>query len=756
MKEKLVRLGYILGIALMLAGLIYFFAANWPEFDRYTKLALSVGIMLLFYSLSLLFSKVFQQHLFLSKLLLFAGSVGFGIGVALIGQIYNSHANSYTLFGIWLIPVLLFAWVTRYQPFYILSLILAHLTIWFYFFPESNTFSYPDSYILKAIMLLILINVGSFLASEKKIIDSPILKGLSFIIGHVLFIWMSMRFFLEEYVWQTNSVYIAVLAGCFYYFLKVRQQNFYITVTGIATTVYLIVKYIEIIIEHFGPMIFVITLLLGALVIYLNVYIVKRLKARQRTLQAETEAMLDEDGSRSVAISKTRQMLSWQNLSTILFTVLSSIVITSSIIFLITDTISAFDDMAVFFFFMGLLLFLVPGVYVSGRNDIIGGTMICIGYIMSSAAVLAAPDRYLVIWAIFIVLGLLKVANHGIRMLLFGLFHIVAGFKLDELLREFDLVCITLIAVNVVIILLTRFKRQWLSDDKVARSLYRNSVFYGLLFFFILTFIEAPYISEWTYYVYNVLFFVGVTALVFWGQQQERSYELRIGLAFWFAFLFYKYYDLVWQLLHKSLALLILGLIFLAVTRWFEQRNSRDVGMVQENSHQDCFWSGKMLTILLIIVVQVAFMGYQVGTSEQALVHGKPVKLELVPLDPRSIMQGDYVILNYTISQLFAENGQQFPDFVMGEEWSHGQTVQIVLTPDEQGVHQFKEMYEGQEIGPMDVVMNGKYQGWRFIYGIENYYVPEGTGGEVERTMKYAYVRVAANGNAIIERLSDQ
>ncbi|WP_274496433.1 hypothetical protein [Priestia megaterium] len=43
MREKLVRLGYLLGLALVLSGILYFFASNWQGFDRYTKIALSVG-----------------------------------------------------------------------------------------------------------------------------------------------------------------------------------------------------------------------------------------------------------------------------------------------------------------------------------------------------------------------------------------------------------------------------------------------------------------------------------------------------------------------------------------------------------------------------------------------------------------------------------------------------------------------------------------------------------------------------------------
>ena len=44
-------------------------------------------------------------------------------------------------------------------------------------------------------------------------------------------------------------------------------------------------------------------------------------------------------------------------------------------------------------------------------------------------------------------------------------------------------------------------------------------------------------------------------------------------------------------------------------------------------------------------------MSLQIGKSEYLLSHGKLIKLQLQPLDPRSLIQGDYVRLRYLISE---------------------------------------------------------------------------------------------------------
>jgi uncharacterized membrane-anchored protein len=41
-------------------------------------------------------------------------------------------------------------------------------------------------------------------------------------------------------------------------------------------------------------------------------------------------------------------------------------------------------------------------------------------------------------------------------------------------------------------------------------------------------------------------------------------------------------------------------------------------------------------------------------------------------------------------------------------------------------------------------------------YGIENYFIPEGTGPELARKAKVAVVRVGSNGNAMLVALAEK
>ena len=53
--------------------------------------------------------------------------------------------------------------------------------------------------------------------------------------------------------------------------------------------------------------------------------------------------------------------------------------------------------------------------------------------------------------------------------------------------------------------------------------------------------------------------------------------------------------------------------------------------------------------------------------------------------------------------------------------------------------------------------MNGKVKKWgRVYFGIENFFVGEGTGLEVERKAKYAKIKVTSKGDAFITELLEK
>jgi uncharacterized membrane-anchored protein len=155
----------------------------------------------------------------------------------------------------------------------------------------------------------------------------------------------------------------------------------------------------------------------------------------------------------------------------------------------------------------------------------------------------------------------------------------------------------------------------------------------------------------------------------------------------------------------------------------------------------------RLLGVTAIVLAQLLVLSAQIGRSEAILSSGQTIYLELLPRDPRSLLQGDYVELRYAI----AEPPASLPEFNALRE---GAKIAVVLGRSPSGASEFKRLYAGNEpLSPGEAVMNGKWRGSRIEYGIETYFVPEGTGTETQLTAKYAEIRLARDGNAILVAL---
>jgi uncharacterized membrane-anchored protein len=147
----------------------------------------------------------------------------------------------------------------------------------------------------------------------------------------------------------------------------------------------------------------------------------------------------------------------------------------------------------------------------------------------------------------------------------------------------------------------------------------------------------------------------------------------------------------------------------------------------------------------LVIALQVlAVLGFA-GVREATLRTGQEVILQTVPVDPRDLFRGDYVALRYTISTLnncyIQEPGSDI-------------YVNLVRRGDVWQADGYE--YDAPESG---LFIHGKVTGapsgdrCQVEYGIESYFVPEGTGKTIERSQAPVQVKVSVDafGNAVIK-----
>lgn len=161
----------------------------------------------------------------------------------------------------------------------------------------------------------------------------------------------------------------------------------------------------------------------------------------------------------------------------------------------------------------------------------------------------------------------------------------------------------------------------------------------------------------------------------------------------------------------------------------------------------------KKLTII-VCSVWLCIISFSVIKNEIILNTGREVLLKTLPVDPRDILMGDYVILNYEIAQV--------RPYRLEGDVKLGKDVYVILTTDRNNVAQIKDMsynkpskpYIKGKIAGCDTTVPFYKNGTCIKYGIESYYVKEGTGLEWEKKLREGMlVRVVIDkyGNAKIK-----
>ena len=118
-----------LGLALLLSGVVTFFAANWSEIGRLGRFLLVDALLLIALTL------VWRLGLgtLAGRAALFAAAVFVGVLLALIGQTYQTGADTYELFAAWAALILPWVLLGRFAPLWLFWIGLVNLAAYLYY-----------------------------------------------------------------------------------------------------------------------------------------------------------------------------------------------------------------------------------------------------------------------------------------------------------------------------------------------------------------------------------------------------------------------------------------------------------------------------------------------------------------------------------------------------------------------------------------------------------------------------------------------
>ena len=267
-----------------------------------------------------------------------------------------------------------------------------------------------------------------------------------------------------------------------------------------------------------------------------------------------------------------------------------------------------------------------------------------------------------------------------------------------------------------------------------------------------------------------ILYLTALLLLVYW--TDSRAF---FGLLV-FAFVVYLggfYYQLSIPLLYKGALLVSFAVIFAIVTLFLHARYKTPSQSAVENHS---VFKAPIWLVGVFVIALLGAVNYKVQQFEDVLATGKPVVLKIAPVDPRSLMQGDYMVLNYAIlsefqqSQVLSESNESLDsnepiDTVESNETTgidesspSGKKAYILVHLDKNHVATFCE--EQSEI-PTDfkhctpnVYLPIRYKGWLPELPSQDYFFAEGKGEHYAQA-EYAEYRFK-DGILLLARLLDK
>ena len=152
----------------------------------------------------------------------------------------------------------------------------------------------------------------------------------------------------------------------------------------------------------------------------------------------------------------------------------------------------------------------------------------------------------------------------------------------------------------------------------------------------------------------------------------------------------------------------------------------------------------KWIIILINLIILLGLFNNSIIKKETLLSNGKLILLELAPVDPRSLMQGDYMRLRYTISENIKYDTISKRGFCVVKLQNNGIAKRVRVQDNRTPINEKEYLIEYTS------------KSWREInIGAESFFFQEGEAEKYENA-KYGGVKVDNQGNSLLIGLYDE
>lgn len=205
------------------------------------------------------------------------------------------------------------------------------------------------------------------------------------------------------------------------------------------------------------------------------------------------------------------------------------------------------------------------------------------------------------------------------------------------------------------------------------------------------------------------------------------------------------YYNLTWSLAAKGLGLMLMGSTLALVLGALAARSRRP----SEPSHPMADSRSGVAWVLLGGVLALGLANVDVWRKESVIAEGQRILVPLVPVDPRSLMQGDYMQLRFAIPQPILNVLNESPAYSMMKR------AEAVARLDTRGEAELLRLASPDlKLEAGEILLPLKQLKGQWVLVTDAYFFPEGEGARFEQA-RFGEFRALANGRALLVGLTD-
>lgn len=158
---------------------------------------------------------------------------------------------------------------------------------------------------------------------------------------------------------------------------------------------------------------------------------------------------------------------------------------------------------------------------------------------------------------------------------------------------------------------------------------------------------------------------------------------------------------------------------------------------------------------LATLILILALVNWSIAGKEKHLAEGSIVYLELAPVDPRSLIQGDYMALRFRDADAIV---RALPKNYEGRGWRSDVDAadgHAVFTLDDKRIGSFKSIYDDQSLAENDILMRYRVRNGKVKFASNAFFFQEGMA-EIFQPARYGQFRVDSNGELLLVAMYDK